>query len=318
MRSMSKDELREKLLEIRQQYLEERKDRLAQIRPLAEKRQLIIPAALELDPIIEFCDSPKQQELWWYLRNVVSSAPYSGDVGRRFRWFVADRKTGFILGIVGLSSSLSVPLVDKHIGWTRQEKWKAKKINHTMNMSHCIATAELSQYLTGKLAALSCMSQEVLDKFESRYGDEAVLFMTTSLFGKSSIYNRLQGFIYLGTTQGYSAALVDPKTKRQMRDDFKKEKGKHSEVYYNEDGSVRLEFGVVKTFQKLSKYAEIQRVENLRGVYVIPFIENYQDFLCQRDDNLVRTPRKSFAELVEHWQERWFEPRIRRLNEEYE
>jgi hypothetical protein len=310
---MNKDELRKKLLEIRQYYLDERKEKLELIRPIVEERQSNVPPILELNPSIEFCESTKQHELWWYFRNMISSAPYSGDVGRRIRWLVVDKNTNFVLGFAGLSSSLSIPIIDKHIGWTREQKWKNKMVNNTMNMSHCIATPEFSKYLTGKITALSCISKEVIDKFEKKYGDEAVMFMTTSLFGKSSIYNRLKGFLYLGNTKGYSATLIDPKIKRQMREDYKREKGKHSEIYYNEDGSVKWEFGVVKSFQKLNKYAQIQRVENLRGVYILPLAENYQYFLCQRDENLVQLPRETFEDLVQYWRERWFNNRVDRI-----
>ncbi len=310
---MEKDELRNKLLDIKADYLEKNKERIEKIKPVWDSVQGRVPDILNIEPKIEFCETQELRDLWWYGRNVIWSASYTGDVGRRLRWVILDKNTGYIIGICGLSSSLSIPLFDQHIGWTREMKWKNKKVNHVMTMSHCAGMPELSKYLTGKLSALSCRSAEVVNAFESKYGLKAVTFFTTSLYGKSSLYNRLEGYEYLGLTKGSSAALVPMEVKQQMREDFKQEKGKHSETYYNEDGSVRYVYGVVKTYQKLNKYANTQDEANQRGVYLIPLADNYKEFLCGTTNELQPFNHKTFAELTEHWKTRWMIPRVERL-----
>jgi hypothetical protein len=309
----SKEELREKLLVVKQQYVDKNKDRLEKIRPEWEEVQNRVPNITEIDPHIEFCSTKYLQDLWYYGRVTVSSAPLSGEVGRRFHYLIRDKHTGFILGMVGLASDLTIPIRDKHIGWTHQNKWEEKKINYLMNVQHAVSTPELSQYLTGKLCALSVRSKEVQDYFVQNYKHSLAVMTVTSLFGKSSLYNRLDGFIYLGTTKGYSSLLIPIEVKEKMREDFKATKGKHSEIYYNEDGSVKWAFGVVKGFQKLGKYGEVQREENFRGVYVIPLAYNYKEFLCSKSGDLNQFEHPSFDALTNNWKTRWMLPRIERL-----
>jgi len=312
---MSKDELREKLLVAKEQYVNKNADRLSKIKPIWDKTQAIVPRPEELEPYIDLCDLTKGlQNLWWYGRVSVSSAPLSGEVGRRIHYLVRDKKTGFVLGIVGLASDLTIPIRDKYIGWTNDNKWKGKRINYLMNIQHCVATPELSNYLTGKLCALSALSSEIQEHFNDKYHHPLAMMTVTSLFGKSSMYNRLTGFEYLGVTKGYSVMLVPLEVKRQMREDYKREKGKHSEIYYNEDGSVRERYGVVKGYQKLSKYAEVQRVENVRGVYVIPLAQNHREFLCCETDILEPLVHPPFESLANYWKERWLSGRMERID----
>jgi hypothetical protein len=100
-----------------------------------------------------------------------------------------------------------------------------------------------------------------------------------------------------------------------MREDFKATKGKHSEIYYNEDGTVREKYGVVKGYQKLSKYTKVQSVDNFRGVYVIPLAHNYKEFLRQETDELSLMERKPFSTITQEWNERWYLPRVARIKE---
>ena len=310
---MDKEELRAKLLEARQQYLDKNSKRLAQLKPKWDAVQSNVPNVEDIKPYIEFCDTKESNDLWWYGRVTVSSAPLSGEVGRRIHYLVRDRQTNFIIGIVGLASDLTIPIRDKHIGWTHKNKWAGKRINYLMNVQHCISTPEFGQYLVGKLCALSTKSKEVQDHFKTKYGHSLAAMTVTSLYGKSSIYNRLDGFEYLGTTKGFSSVLIPLEVKQQMREDFKKTKGKHSEIYYNEDGSVREAYGVVKGYQKLSKYVNVQSVENFRGVYIIPLVKNYREFLCEQTNDLDLTNYKEFDILLSEWRTRWFEPRLERF-----
>jgi hypothetical protein len=265
-----------------------------------------------LRPYIEFCNTKDYNDLWWYGRVTVSSAPLSGEVGRRIHYLVRDYN-GFIYGIVGLASDLTIPIRDKFIGWSNQNKWDHKRINYLMNVQHCISTPEFSPYLVGKLCALSTKSKEVQSHFENKYGHPLAMMTVTSLYGKSSLYNRLEGFEYLGTTKGYSSVLIPLEIKEKMREDFKKTKGKHAEIYYNEDGSVREKYGVVKGYQKLSKYASVQSVENFRGVYIIPLASNYKEFLREEADSLGLTEFENFDIITEQWRKRWYIPRLQRM-----
>jgi len=275
----SKDELREKLKEAQLPYLARSKDRLDRVKPVWEEAQSVLPNIKNVNPYIEIIDGNKKLlDLLFYGRMTISSFPFSGAVGRRIHYLVRDRSTDYILGLVVLMSDLTIPIRDKHIGWDRKQMWK--RMNYLMNVHLCISTPPLSKYLTGKLCALSVESKEIQDYFKEKYGHELAMMTCTSLFGKSSIYNRLKGYEYLGLTKGHSVALVPVDIKDKMREDFKMEKGKHSETYYNADGTVRERYGIVKGFQKLSKYYDVKQTENRRGTYVIPLASNYKGFLC--------------------------------------
>ncbi len=313
MGEFTKDELRAKLLEAQKPYLERNQVRLDSIKPTWDTLQATVPDVANLEPYIDFADGKKELlDLLFYGRMTISSFPFSGAVGRRIHYLIRNKPNGYVLGLVVLMSDLTIPIRDKHIGWDRKQMWK--RMNYLMNVHLAISTPPLSQYLTGKLTAISVESKEVQDYFEKKYGHKLAAMTCTSLFGKSSIYNRLQGYEYLGLTKGHSVALVPVEIKDKMREDFKKEKGKHSEIYYNEDGTVKNSYGVVKGFQKLQKYYDVQQTENQRGTYIIPLSDNYKEFLRGDTDDLTPFNHPTFAELTNHWKERWLTGRIERVN----
>uniref|UniRef100_A0A6M3KZV0 Uncharacterized protein n=1 Tax=viral metagenome TaxID=1070528 RepID=A0A6M3KZV0_9ZZZZ len=309
---VDKDELRAKLHEAQQPYLERNKERLDRIKPLWDKYQINVPDFNNLDPYIQIVDGNKELlDLLFYGRMIISSFPFSGAVGRRIHYLVRNKSDDYILGLVVLMSDLTIPIRDKHIGWDRKQMWK--RMNYLMNVHLAISTPPLSQYLTGKLTALSVESKEIQEYFQKKYGHPLAAMTCTSLFGKSSVYNRLQGYEYLGLTKGHSVALVPVEIKDKMREDFKREKGKHSEVYYNEDGTIKNSYGVVKGFQKLQKYYDVKQTENQRGTYCIPLADNYKEFLRGETDDLVQFNYPTFEELTTYWKERWLTGRIERL-----
>jgi len=310
----TKDELRALLSEAQKPYLERHKERLDKIKPVWDEYQSVVPDVNNLQPYIQIADGNKELlDLLFYGRMTISSFPFSGAVGRRIHYLIRNKPDDYILGLVVIMSDLTIPIRDKHIGWTRDNMWKSKRINYLMNVHLAISTPPLSQYLTGKLTAISVESKEIQDYFQGKYGHPLAAMTCTSLFGKSSIYNRLRGYEYLGLTKGHSVALVPVEVKDKMREDFKKEKGKHSEIYYNEDGSVKETYGVVKGFQKLQKYWDIQQTENQRGTYIIPLAENYKEFLCCETDELKSFDHPTYDELIDYWKERWLKGRLERF-----
>jgi hypothetical protein len=310
-----KDKLREFLLQAKESYVDKNKDRLTSLEPLWTRTQTVVPALLDIEPYIDFCDTKEKRDLWWYGRVTVSSAPLVGEVGRRFHYLIRDKSTGFVLGIVGLGSDLpAIAPRDNFIKWSKDAKWKMRRINWLLNVLHCISTPEFGNYLMGKLAALSVLSSEVQSAFHSKYGHNLAAMTVTSLYGKSSMYNRLEGFIYLGESSGYSTLLIPPELKQKMRDEYREANGK-LETYYNDDGTLKEKYGVTKTYMKMSKYTDdIQKVENKRGVYMIPAASNYLEFLRGETDTLNSYDFKPFSTISDEWKTRWFLPRIERLN----
>ena len=314
MTSFTKDELRRKLIEAQKPYLVKYADRLNRIKPKWDKIQSNVPDICSIEPYIQIADGKSDLlDLLFYGRMTTSSFAFSGAVGRRVHYLVRDKKTDYIIGMIVLMSDLTIPTRDKYIGWTTEQRWK--RMIYLMNVHLCVSTPDLSKYLTGKLCALSVESKEIQNYFEQKYGHKLAAMTCTSLFGKSSVYNRLRGYEYLGLTKGHSSALVPLEVKERMREDFKKEKGKHAEIYYNEDGSIRERYGVVKSFQKLQKYYNVQQIENQRGVYLIPLAHNYKEFLRGETDELQSFEHPTFDELFQYWRQRWCLPRVQRIKE---
>ncbi len=306
--SNEKDRLREKLLLVRNSYLVKNKSRIDKIKPFWNESQKNIPNILNIDPIIEICEDNKLRDLWWYGRNTIHSAPLVGEVGRRIHYLVRDRNTKFIIGMVGLTSDLVIPIRDKYIGWNRSLMWKDKKINFLMNVQHCFSEPTFSNYLTGKLCALSIRSKEVQEYFKNKYGHDLAAMTVTSLYKKSSMYNRLEGFIYIGNTVGMSALLIPLDQKIKAREVYKKEHGKYSASYDKGDGTIE-KYGITKMYQKVGE----QCSDNQRGVYIVPLAGNYREFLCGKDEILNMLTHPSFNTLVSYWRTRWLLPRIERL-----
>ena len=63
---MEKDELRQKLIEAKQQYVDKNAKRLERIKPKWDTVQAVVPNVSEIQPYIEFCDDKYLNDLCWY------------------------------------------------------------------------------------------------------------------------------------------------------------------------------------------------------------------------------------------------------------
>lgn len=142
-------------------------------------------------------------DLWTYLRCVVSWAPYLGRPTRKRFLLCVDEISGGVLGVVEINSDLLISTPrDKAIGWTTDQR-NAGGLNHVLAVGTCVA-AQPFGLLTGcKFMLPAVASQDVVATWERVYVDPIVAVTTTSLYGKSSAYNRLPTFDYLGETQGF-------------------------------------------------------------------------------------------------------------------
>ena len=172
----------------------------------------------EIDPIIEVCETQKQKDLFRIFRYYWSS-PYSDYVGRRIKFLIRDNALPNkpVIGITALGSPIIImPERDEFIGWDK--KTRLKNLNYTMDAYVIGALPPYSYLLGGKLIALLLTSNEVrnfcLEKYkgkvttDGRTANALVGIFTTSLYGKSSLYNRIKyydDYIYnhIGYTKGY-------------------------------------------------------------------------------------------------------------------
>lgn len=131
------------------------------------------------------------------------------------------RKLGFtvnyqdsILGLIFLASPvINMGARDEFLNFPKSPSDKGKELRHWADLSVCVASQPFGWYWNGgKLVAL--LATTLGDFWEERYGDHLKGIITTSLWGRSSQYNRVYKF--LGYTKGYGHVHIDDERYSQM------------------------------------------------------------------------------------------------------
>lgn len=258
-----------------------------------------------VDPTLVPC-SPKQRPVWLWYRHIVHSAPYRGRPGRVMLFFVIDRTTGGVLGLVELGSDLTIlgPR-DVHIGWTRERKFGQRAINHCVNVGTCVSVQPFGTLIGGKFQIVASTSTEVVRAWEAKYRDQVVAVGTTSLFGKSSIYNRIKEFPYLGMTKGEGIFHISDQVWETMLQFMvdnrlsarKTAIGGRMEVLHKICGVLKIDVAQFSSHQP-------------RGVYFSELAPNTCAFL-RGDDATCSPVLRSSAEIAEAWRDRWYTKRLK-------
>lgn len=141
--------------------------------------------------------------LWKWCRVTLSSAPWTNRPGRAFYYFVLDENTGGILGIADIGSDMvSISPRDKWIGMHSPLLCKTGAFRRIANLGTCVCSQPFGWLCGGKFIAEAVSTKEISQDWYEKYGDSLATLTTTSLYGKSSQYNRLPNWVYLGTTPG--------------------------------------------------------------------------------------------------------------------
>ena len=277
----------------------------------------------EIDPMIEVCETQKQKDLFRILRYYWSS-PYSDYVGRRIKILIRDRALPNkpIIGIAALGSPIiHIPERDEFIGW--DTKTRTKNLIYTMDAYIIGALPPYNYLLGGKLISLLLASNEVRkiyhDKYkgkvtiiDKRVANSLVGIFTTSLYGKSSQYNRLKiqdDLLYklIGHTKGYGTLHLSKETIQEMVR-FLKSK--------NIDVNHRFGDGPSWVMRVISAAGDIVGFDSdfllkhsfKRSIYFVPLAKNYKEFL---NDKAKRPIYNNYSkkELVNFWKNRWLKNR---------
>ena len=273
----------------------------------------------EIIPIIEICQTQTQFDTFRIFRYYWSS-PYSEYVGRRLKIIIRDGALPNkpVIGIAALGSSIiHIPDRDNWIGWNKSTR--TNNLIYTMDAYVLGAVPPYNYLLGGKLISYIIASNEIRELFRQKYktsitriaqrtaNDIACIF-TTSLYGKSSQYNRLKFndktlFNHIGETKGYGTLHLTDETFEAMR-----------ALLVEKGISVTNRFGdgPIWRMRVIRSAADILGFDSdfllnhsfRRAIYVTPLASNYKEFLQGKDSKLDYCDY-SLNSLVEYWQKRW-------------
>jgi len=277
----------------------------------------------KIDPIIEVCETKKQLDLFRICRFYWSS-PYSDYVGRRIKLLIRDNSLPNkpLIGIAALGSSIiHIPDRDNWIGW--DTKARTENLVYTMDAYVLGAMPPYSYLLGGKLISYILASNEIRNIYSHKYkntitnisqrkANRLACLFTTSLFGKSSQYNRIRFneqllYIPIGKTMGYGTLHLTDETFDAMRE-LIKSKNIHVSNRFGDGPIWRIR--VIRTAADLLGFDAdfLLKHSFRRNIYVIPLAENYQNFLQGKHSRLKYYDRP-MNDLVRYWRCRWLDQR---------
>lgn len=285
--------------ELRELFTEQKEETLQKNKILIEKYQDEYNDNLSKDIdllngniSIEFCETKDQIQKWKAFVHLTTSLPWKGAVGRQVKYFV--KCDNAIIGMIHLTSPLAQCAV-RDAYCTFDNKWEDLK--HIYNIETCVSISEWSNLLTGKLCLYTVFSNEVKQYLQNKYGDNVVGFETTSLYGKSSIYNRISFFKYLGLTEGLSAVYISDNDWRKLWAEYK--------TVYPNTKTNRLAPVKFQIVDKMAKYYKKIGKE---------FPYTYSSANFKRGVYFGYCIDKSLDEQINDWRNRWLVGRIKRLN----
>ena len=185
-----------------------------------------------LEPYVEMVEQGNsgQNEMWTLVRRLIHTMEFTANPGRNVKFYVKDRVTKKILGIICLGSDVtSLGARDTFIGWTKDNKFKDGKLKHTsIGTTICCAQPLGFNFLGGKLVAALVTSSVIRDAWKKLYGQTLVGLSTTSLYGIHSMYNSIPLWKTLGSSKGKIALKPDDSTyevwhdwlKENQRDEY--------------------------------------------------------------------------------------------------
>lgn len=273
----------------------------------------------QIIPTIEVCTSQKQHDIFRMCRYYWSS-PYSDYVGRRIKLLIRDDALANrpIIGIAALGSPIiHIPERDDWVGWNKETR--------TNNLILCMdayvlgAMPPYNMLLGGKLIAYMLASNEIrqlykrkydgrLTSISSRMSSDLVCLFTTSLYGRSSQYNRISydnKYLYneIGKTKGFGSLHLTDETFSAMQE-LLRGAGLIITNRFGDGPNWRMR--VIRT---ACDYIGIDadtllRHSFRRNIYATPLAENYRDILLG-NETVPTYYDYPVDSLVNYWKERW-------------
>ena len=266
-----------------------------------------------INPSIIIC-SPSDKPIWNWYRHILSSAPWIGRPGRANFLFMVDLNSKGILGIIDIGSDLQgLGPRDKRIGWTHSRKFSGG-LNHLLNVGTCVCVHPFGQLTGGKFGIISTTSDYISDLCFMRYGEKLAGVTTTSLYGKSSMYNRIKEFEYLGDTPGLGIFHLDHqgfillKTFLKVNNLISRSIGNGGN-FQNKNDVINKVCAVLKL--ERDRFSSHQP----RGVYFAILGQDAIEYLKGSIPDF--TPdRRSIQDISDWWKDRWYSMRYPKIQDE--
>ena len=258
-----------------------------------------------LKPKVILVDTKEQLDDWRYLIRFTSSFKNVSNPGRNMKFLVVDETTNKYLGALTVTSDFGdLGARDRYIGWTRDNRFKNKKLNNVACAQAIIPIQPFGyNFLGGKLMALMITSDVIRKSWEDKYGDILVGMSTTSLYGTCSQYNNMPTFKKRGKTTG-KIPLKLPKEMIRVW-----------EEYFGEKRKVRSNLDI-RVFKECKLKLKDYQSDKKRGVYFCPFYENTNDFLQDNIEKSSLKLRQDFVyynNLISEWWKPKAEKRFNKL-----
>lgn len=279
-----------------------------------------------ISPIIEVCEKQSQHDLFRILRYYWSS-PYSEYVGRRMRLIIRDNALPNkpVIGIAALGSPIiHIPERDEWIGWDKDTR--TKNLIYTMDAYVIGALPPYNHLLGGKLISYILASRNIRQIYREKYKDKVTLIegrtasklaglFTTSLYGKSSQYNRMKfrdELLYkpIGETKGYGTLHLSEETIHAMQEYLKSE----NVLVTNRFGDgPSWTMRVIRNAGDLLGFDSNVLLQHSfkRNIYFVPLAANFKEFL-NGDTRQIKYNDYSLREMTDFWKERWYSNRKER------
>tara|TARA_Y100000592_G_scaffold87671_1_gene142525 strand:- start:13 stop:1203 length:1191 start_codon:yes stop_codon:yes gene_type:complete len=281
-----------------------------------------------IEPIVEPVEqgNAKANEDWILTRRLIHSMEFTPNPGRNLKFYVKDKSNNKVLGLICLGSDVtSLGVRDDMIGWTKENKFKEGKLNHTaIGTTICCVQPLGFNMLGGKLVAQMVTSKVVRDTWKKLYGQTLVGITTTALYGIHSMYNGIPQWKTLGETKGKISLKPDDKFYDVWHHWLKENK---FEEYDKKVGQPKGALPVTGIKQKIIQmiYQElgIKRAKYehgfKRGAYFANVYQNGKEFLrseINEDELVIRNMFDRDIEYIDSWWKRKATNRYTKLLEQ--
>lgn len=274
----------------------------------------------ELEPYVEIVEDTKDTTKWTHIRKMIHTMSFTANPGRNVKINVKDRVSGKLLGQISLASDVtSMAVRDNYIGWSKDNKFKDGKLNHTTIASTIVCTQPLGyNFLGGKLVAMMTTAPEVREFWKRKYGQTLVAVGTTSLYGIHSQYNGIPHFKTLGESAGKISIKPDDSIYELWHDWIKENQPEEYERQTTQKEGIEGPVSGVKQriLSMIFKECGIKQSEYhhgfKRGVYLAMMYENGAEFLRSEISEDELRMKQKFEEGVDYISKWWKKKAIKR------